>query len=443
MKKILFLSAMAISLDHTCAQAQEPALLKMAEAAVKQMFTSKNAANTVNTKASEASKIMRPSKASFYDKNASEWKLNKNVEYTYNNSGYETQAISTDTEGTKTMTQTKYDDIYKNIATEVSQSTYGVTTATWSTPLVTMSRNLIKDEKKRVTNDKLYLLDEDGKTNELYANTVYVYGDDDRASSLTATVDMGSDGEKLLVPVTLSNMVWDAYDTSKFFIFDQDYDDGGLLTNKDFRLKSCNISMTAYNVTISGSINITYNGSESEMTMQLNYLGTTGMKSTLKMTQTDDNGSYTLSGTSTSYGETETFSNTVTFNQYGDKTSFIYESTESEGTSESSDYTAEKYEYEYDILEDGTALKKSVVESYTNSAAEALKESEKTVYEDYIDCNKESTNISYVPFDNNRSAFDSVYTLDGTKVGQTHANLPAGFYIANKAGKTIKFAKNK
>ena len=87
MKKILFLSAMAISLGHTCAQAQEPALLKMAEAAVKQMFTSKNAANTVNTKASEASKIMRPSKASFYDKNASEWKLNKNVEHTYNNSG--------------------------------------------------------------------------------------------------------------------------------------------------------------------------------------------------------------------------------------------------------------------------------------------------------------------------------------------------------------------
>lgn len=443
MKKILLLSAMAIILGHTGAQAQEPALLKKAEAAVKQIIMPNNAANAVNTRANETSKIMRPSKASLYDKNASEWKLNKNVEYTYNNGGYETQTLSTSSEGTKTLTQTKFDDIYKNIATEVSQSTYDVTTATWSTPLVTMSRNLIKDEKNRVTNDKVYILGEDGKTNELYVNTVYTYGDDDRASSLTATVDMGSDDEKLLVPVTLSNIVWDAYDTSKFFVFDQNIDDGGLLTTENFRLKSCNISMTVYNVTISGSINITYNGTESEMTMELNYLGTTGMKSTIKNTLTDDNGSYTLSGTSTSYDVTETFYNTVTFNQYGDKTSFIYESTESEGTSETSDYTEEKYDYEYDILEDGTALKKSVVKSYTNAATDALKESEKIVYEDYIDCSKESTNISNIPSDNGRSAFDNVYTLDGIKVGQTLANLPAGFYIANKAGKTIKIAKNK
>ena len=88
-------------------------------------------------------------------------------------------------------------------------------------------------------------------------------------------------------------------------------------------------------------------------------------------------------------------------------------------------------------------MKKSVVESCANSATDAFNETEKTVYEDYIDCNKESTNISDIPSDNNRSVFDSVYTLDGTKVGQTPANLPAGFYITNKAGKTIKFAKNK
>ncbi len=437
MKRILILSTAVLALGATNANAQETASLQKATRLLNRIFMPQKKHLAARPEESSETKVMRPSKAYNYTMSGSQWALDNSQELEWNTSGYNTQTTTTESNAEKTRTQTKYDEVYGNIATETTASTYDVSAAEWSTPLVTMSRELLKDEKNRVTNDKINTLDEDGKTMETVQNNVYTYGDDDRMSSLITTVDMSDDDEgSLLVPITFTNLVWDAYDTSSFFSIDNDADDLGLLNNDSFRLKSGKVSISAYGVSMTGNINVTYTDTESELKMSMKAMGMTVMNTTVKKTKTDDYGSYTVNATVTADGETTTMSKTVKLNQYGDKTNCV------EQTSDEPDSLYEQnYDYEYNVLDDGTALKKSVVVSTRNSSSESLKETEKTVYEDYIDCSKGTTAIKNVAESTSTDTINGFYGLNGSLTGKSLSSLPKGVYIEKKDGKTIKVVK--
>lgn len=423
MKKLISFMAAALIAAPSASQAQTAETVSQAAGIVKKMLLP-DLAKAAAKKAAEGS-VWRPGKSAVYEYASGNWNKQYDHAFTYNAAGYVLTDEATATDGSCTITTNTYDSYLPSYATSTTESTRTNASSAWGEPREIMRRETTHDSEGRITRVVAYNWDDDEEALEEAGTMTLKYDSEGKASEIKMSQFSSDAGN---INITVSNIKWYEYDYSTLFsILDSDGDDFGLTGNDAGKITSADITLTASNLSMNGTISGTYSDSSYQQTLSIKYMGYTVTSMQYDMAYTDANGSCVSTTVTKSQEGTSYERQTITCNNQGDCTATITK----QGSSADDLSTLEGYTFDYTYADGHIA---EVLTSEWAADDEPYSPLSKTVYSDYADVAAGINAATASP----ANAATTVYSIGGSRVGTTTDNMGKGIYIVRQGASAKK-----
>lgn len=383
----------------------------------------------------------KESKTTTYSYLNNNWKELNKSKFEYDKNGF-TTATETSTYGQKKRTVNEYDDKLYGFVTKTTVYTWDNSISEWGNPTTTYSAELTRNSKGQVTKETIYTYNNDSESLEKEIELDFKYGWNGKLNTISTFIE---EEDNVTIPISVSNIKWYKYDEDRLFTLLTSNDESTLLTDQYNMIESADISMTINNISVKGKLKGTYSEKQSKVSFSIPFLTQTIMSLEVTKSITDEYGSYELTISATTMGEEATATKiTATNNEYGDCIRL-----ESSGSENINDNVNDESgidinqivtkDYEYYTVAENKVLKKSVTTNLYDKKRQEFIPTTKVTYDEYIDYVSGTTNIrgTYRLDDAN----NAVYSINGTFTGKSFDNIPKGFYIVKKQGKTVKIMK--
>lgn len=341
-------------------------------------------------------------------------------DYTYNADGTLATEVQRKQKTPQTRISYTYDPVATAFLTLSTEAAYDAATQTWGDEQTTFRYDITRNAAGQIT--KMVEYDTDGDEPTAEATIDITYKTDGTPNTLTIIEEDDLMGE---LELTLSDITWCETGGNQI----AEMGDIFSLISGGKQLEKATLNLPLQGLPLSGPLTVTYaDNGDITANASLAFYGTTYMTFTIMQTQTDTYGSYQLDVATDIMNQKSYSRNKVTIDDHGNSTlNEEYEGTTADDLEKTS---SEKTEYSYaDFMSVTTVI------SYSwDDNSDTYSPYEKVVYDEF------TTDIQTTAYPTSEAS-THVYSLDGTLLGSTTDNLPAGLYIVRHGNHTVKLMK--